>query len=352
MRARHAKGLFVGALLALAGCHDPVTEVVLVVDTDLAVPSEVELMTIEIDGKVISRLNYELGPGDFPATLGLLPSSDVGDRRFDLSVSLFRRQGAMPVALVARRAAIGVRFVPGATKALFVPISRACACQGTVCPNPSPPACADLTSPMLTPFDPTKVSRIQVAGVPDGSVNELKDAAADSPTDVAGDAAGADAVDVSVETATDVSGDAVVDRADAADAPPAKLARGQTCTDGGACADGFCVDGVCCESACTCGTCGGAAPGHCVVAAAGMDPHAECGSFTCNGAGACETACTETFGACSARCASSAHCDGAGKCVPSTTEAGFFCIVGSCMCKQGLSCPAPDGGGAGRCVAN
>jgi len=151
------------------------------------------------------------------------------------------------------------------------------------------------------------------------------------------------------EAGADVAQDAARDAADAAtEAPSAKLPRGHKCGPGDVCADGFCVDGVCCQSACTCGECA-STPGTCVLAPAGSDPLGECGDYACNGAGACETSCAETFGACSTHCGANAHCDGAGKCAPSTTGAGFFCVVGSCMCKPPLTCPAPDGGGAGMC---
>ncbi|HVU50154.1 MAG TPA: hypothetical protein VHL80_05690, partial [Polyangia bacterium] len=135
---------------------------------------------------------------------------------------------------------------------------------------------------------------------------------------------------------------------DTAEAPPAKLPRGHQCGPGDVCADGFCVDGVCCQSACTCGECA-STPGFCTLAAAGTDPRGACGDYACDGAGACETTCPEPFGACSSHCSPNAHCDGAGKCAPSTTGAGLFCVVGSCMCKPPLTCPAPDGGGAGIC---
>lgn len=332
------------ALLVAAGCHDPVTEVVVVVDTNLAVPTDFELLTLEISpaSQHIQRESYDLGSPNapaFPLTLGLVPGGVPGDEPFDVTAALLHREGSS-TTIVVQRKATGVRFVKGATRALTLFFPSACACHGTNCPNPALSECNDLVAPTLPPFDGKHIPRLMPT---DGGTLDAR-GELDASTDVAADLGVDQAPEVGVPDApSDASQDAP---SDAAPEAPAKLPRGHACGAKAECEDGFCVDGVCCESACTCGTCN-ATPGTCARAAAGTDPHGDCGSFTCNGAGACETACPESFGACSTRCASGAHCDGAGKCVPSTTEAGYFCVVGSCMCKPGLTCPAPDGGGAG-----
>ena len=276
-----------------------------------------------------------------------MPGDTAGYGPFDVTVSLLDHTAANP--LIATRKATGVRFVRGETRVLFLGLPRACACQGTSCPNALEASCADLVDPMLAPFDPKHLPRViggDAGVVADGGADAASiegggdGTTADAPDDHPALEAGADLA--SSDGAKDAPGDAV------AEAPRVRLPRGQACGSNDACQSLFCVDGVCCESACTCGTCS-ATPGTCAAAAAGTDPHGDCGAFTCNGAGACETTCAEGFGACSTHCAPAAHCDGAGVCVPSTTEAGLHCVVGSCMCKPPLTCPAPDGGGAGVC---
>jgi hypothetical protein len=72
-------------------------------------------------------------------------------------------------------------------------------------------------------------------------------------------------------------------------------AGGQPCEVGTQCGTGHCVDHVCCDTACSgpCLTCAlASAPGTCSPAAAGTDPHLDCGSGSpcdsvCDAAGAC-----------------------------------------------------------------
>jgi hypothetical protein len=367
------------ALLGFAGCHGPVTEVVVVVDTDLSLPAEADTLELHVATQSLDRA-YVYGAASaaattgasaqplpaFPATLGLLPASPL-DAPFSVTASLaFAPAAGSPRRLVVSRTASGVRFVSGERRVLFVSLLRACACAGGSCPDVAgPPACADVTNPSLPAFDPAHLPRVlpadggSTADASDGATTE----AGDSPADRSGD--------VGVETRVDAVADANADRPDdgahgdapsdisAADATldardsavetPQLLPRGHTCTANAQCQDTFCVDGHCCESACACGACGGATPGACAPATAGTDPHAACGAFTCNGAGACTTTCAEGFGSCSSACASGSHCDGQGRCSVSNTGAGLFCITGSCLCQAGLTCVAPDAGGAGRC---
>jgi hypothetical protein len=383
-----ASGIVVGlaaSLLALPGCHDPITEVVVVVDTDLSLPAQANILQLDVtsqNGQVNRPFVYGAGMGGappgaglpgpplptFPATLGLVPGNGQGGP-FSVTATLFAADPPKFVpARVVQRKVSGISFVHGEKRVVFISLLRACVCQGTSCPDPrTASACADVTNPPLTVFDPGHLPRVPAGdgGVAqDGSVDLVFDAPGpdvifDGDTDVHPDGlpdglpdlaperspeAGVDSAPL--DAATETTSDAVDG---AIETPPALFGRGQSCSANGQCQDGFCVDSVCCQSACACGTCGGGKPGTCVPAAAGSDPRNACGAFTCNGAGACETTCAEAFGACSNACKIGSNCDGQGKCVVSTTEAGFFCIVGSCMCKAGLTCPAPDAGGAGKC---
>ena len=47
-----------------------------------------------------------------------------------------------------------VRFVAGEKRMLVLPMSRACACEGTTCPLPGNPACDSLRNPALEPLNP------------------------------------------------------------------------------------------------------------------------------------------------------------------------------------------------------
>jgi hypothetical protein len=358
MRAFWERALLATALLAAVGCHDAVTEIVLVIDTDLSVPSEVDLLVLELDTPAgVVRSRYELGGASaaatkFPATVGLVPGDAGGYGPFGITASLLHTTPDGAGIIVVHRTVAGLRFVRGSTRVLFLSLLRACDCQGTTCPNALDPACSDLDNPTLTPFDPVHLPRVTKT---DGGATPTPDAGAEVslPPDGAGAEAPPDlAVDLRPEVAPDAAAD--VTSADVRDAPPeaapAKLARGHVCAGGDQCLEGFCIDGVCCESACTCGTCGGATPGRCAPAVAGTDPHDDCGSFVCDGAGKCVTTCPEGFGACSTVCKVGSHCDGAGTCMPSTTDVGLHCIGGSCMCKPGLTCVVPDAGGAGTCT--
>ena len=365
------------AALALAGCHSPVTEVVVVVDTDLSLPADADTLELHVATQSLDHA-YVYGaasaaatPGasaqplpTFPATLGLVPAGAL-DAPFSVTASLaFAPAGGAARRLVVSRTVSGVRFVSGERRVLFVSLLRACVCAGGSCPDVAgPPACADVTSPSLPAFDPAHLPRVlptdggATADASDGAATEAgsADRPADAGIEAAMDAvadANADRPDdgARVDAPSDVSAaDATPDAGDGAVETPPLLPRGHTCTANGQCQDTFCVDGHCCESACACGTCGGATPGACAPATAGTDPHAACGAFTCNGAGACTTTCAEGFGSCSSACASGAHCDGQGRCAVSNTGAGLFCIAGSCLCQAGLTCVAPDAGGAGQC---
>jgi hypothetical protein len=344
-----------------AGCERSATEVVLVIDTDLSLPDQADTLSVRIASASFNQ-GLEFGPGNlaagymtlpsFPTSLGILPHAGEADAPFDVTVALETTRGAMASTQpIVQRSATGVHFVEGQTRLLFIALPRSCACAGTQCPSPlSSPQCADLVAPVLSAFDPAHLPRVSE----DGGVAP-PDAAASTDAD-------ADAADAPFDTASDVAHDAAVESAgdgafEARDAAADALSdvalnpNGYTCTDKATCASGSCVDNVCCENACTCGTCGGATPGTCTPAAAGTDPRNACGAYTCDGAGACRTTCPEAaFGACSTSCKTGESCNGAGACTVSSTGPGFFCVVGTCMCQGTLTCQAPDGGGAGKCL--
>jgi len=156
--ARVCRTIVALSSLALAGCRDDLTEVALVVESDLQVPSEVDGMDVaSIDGGFAPQLNsFFFGSGvpltPFPLSVGF--ASGGITTSFSITVRLFADsfQGTTP-GLVMSRTVTDIRFVPGRTMMLVLPMNRVCACQGTSCP--SDPACDNITRPTLVPFDPT-----------------------------------------------------------------------------------------------------------------------------------------------------------------------------------------------------
>jgi hypothetical protein len=148
------------SLLAVAGCHDPVTEVVLVLESDVVVPLEADMLQLATiagpSAPVLNDFNAvttqdPLFSGAFPLSMGF--GSAGATRAFSVTVQLLRN-AAFPATIVVSRTITNIRFVDQQTMMLTVPLFRACACQGTSCPNPGDPDCDNLASPALQPFDP------------------------------------------------------------------------------------------------------------------------------------------------------------------------------------------------------
>jgi hypothetical protein len=144
-------------LLLLAGCHEDLTQVVLVVQSDLSVPNDVDGMDVTaIEGPFAPPVNpffnqfgQTLGP--FPLSVGF--QSGGLTTSFSAVVRLFRGAFSSPT-LVMSRNVTGVEFVDQQTMMLLFPMNRACACQGTSCPSPGNPECDNVNNPELLPFDP------------------------------------------------------------------------------------------------------------------------------------------------------------------------------------------------------
>ncbi len=145
-------------LLVLAGCHDDLTQVVLVVQSDLSVPTDVDGMDVSaIEGPFAPPVNpffnqfgQTLPP--FPLSVGF--QSGGATRNFSAVVRLLRNAFSATPTLVMSRIVTDVRFVDQQTMMLLFPMNRACACQGTSCPSPGNPECDNMDNPELLPFDP------------------------------------------------------------------------------------------------------------------------------------------------------------------------------------------------------
>jgi len=131
------------AALMLGGCGD-VTEVVMVVDSDLTIPNDVDTIDIRVgsNGDAFTQPLVVL-----PATMGFLQG---GSSAFSVNVQLIRSRDR---ATVVGRSASDVRFVEGRIMMLVLMLPAACACDGTNCPSPDTnPDCDSLVTPKLEPF--------------------------------------------------------------------------------------------------------------------------------------------------------------------------------------------------------
>lgn len=160
MRIRTGLAL-TGALLlslALAGCRDELTQVVLVVQSDLVIPTQVDGMDISaVEGPFEPPVNrFFSGSGflpQFPLSIGF--QSGGATHSFSVVVRLFVGVNQSTTAqLVMSRAAIDVRFVDEKTMMLVFPMRSSCACDGTTCPSVGNPECDNMDNPELLPFDP------------------------------------------------------------------------------------------------------------------------------------------------------------------------------------------------------
>jgi len=159
MTAKARVGLALSlSLMSATGCRDDLSEVVLVVDSDLIVPTEVEGFDLAIAPGPIAPplgLTFFVPPiSGFPLSVGFVSQSETTS--FSFVVRLFANVAMMPPEIVVSRTVSDVRFVSGETVMLRLTLPRVCACHGTSCPLPGNPACDNLSNPRLEPFDPDK----------------------------------------------------------------------------------------------------------------------------------------------------------------------------------------------------
>ena len=131
--------LFAAAsILPLVGC-DP-TEVVVVVDTDEPLSSELDVINFQIGGPDFAPSFTATAPASrLPATLGV--TTQGHDQAFNVFVTL--NQGLSNVPVLTRNA-LDVPFSTNEELVLFLPLLKACACEGTNCANATDPNCLDL----------------------------------------------------------------------------------------------------------------------------------------------------------------------------------------------------------------
>jgi hypothetical protein len=181
-RTRLLAALVAVAAAPTAGCFPDATEVVVVVDTDLALGEFGSIGLSIANGSNSSfsqTATFISGQMQLPATIGVVPSNGVAD--FTVTAVLwppgvfdggsgpqrppaFPGMGtpAGPIPLVTRKAS-HARFVSGEQRVLFLPLQRVCLCAGTSCPHALDVECRELMSPTLPSFDPDHLPRIAPA---------------------------------------------------------------------------------------------------------------------------------------------------------------------------------------------
>jgi hypothetical protein len=132
-RRRRLQTFAAASLLALLGCGKdatPLTQMVVVVDSDLRVPSELDAIAIEVSGAAaLPQADADLTTQGLPRSLGLVHS---GGTLGPFDVIVHGLHGGSVV--VTRRASVSFR--EGVTLELAVPLERACA-------GANAPSCAD-----------------------------------------------------------------------------------------------------------------------------------------------------------------------------------------------------------------
>jgi hypothetical protein len=143
----------------VCGCHDPVTEVVVVMQSDLSIPAETESVAFSVNPGPVSPGIGSFPQGSslfgraFPLSIGFTSGGETPN--FSITLQLLRAVNQFGVASIAvSRTVTDIRFVDQKTMMLVLPFLRACACDGTSCPSTDNPDCDSLQNPALRPFDP------------------------------------------------------------------------------------------------------------------------------------------------------------------------------------------------------
>ncbi|MDO9016936.1 MAG: hypothetical protein Q8S73_20275 [Deltaproteobacteria bacterium] len=337
---------------ALAACASPRTELVIVVDTDLQVPTEVDRIEVTVGGPSGRSVTSvaTLGPGaSLPLTLGAVPGDGVA-----LSPVTITAVALLQSRTIVDRV-IRTGFVAGERR--LVPIHLVRTCIGMRCPDGqvcAPEGCvpAEVPANRWPPFSGA-ISRLDAGAPPNapdvGPASFDASDGGEAPVDgAAGDAPSTDAPSVTIDVAQGADAP-VLDRptafdagatdaprdvpggVDAVDVVDAGCDEAQVCPAALACCAGACVDLQ--RTIGSCGACGAACPSR---------PNA---ASRC-AAGRCDFACGAGFGdcdgaadnGCETALDTEADCGGCGQsCRP--THAAGVCRAGACgivRCEAGF----------------
>jgi hypothetical protein len=308
--------LTAACLLFTAGCHTPLTEIVIQTNTDLRVPSDLDEVRFEIDGRpigardVVVRSATLSGPSasELPIVLGLLHEGDAPFGPIEVR-AIGLRQGAEVV-----RNATTTYFVR--ERSVLLPLDLWAACADVVCPSnevcSSNGACIDVDAGVDAGIDSGSVDAGMDSGTPDAGPPDAGPYCL--PTDECFDGCGCGggcSCDLKCSSGDTCYGSFCSD-------------PGTTCKykgDGAAYFDFSCLNGA-----------------YCVT---DVRNHAVVGNFVCN-ASECWTRCKD-----SNYCP--IHCDNAASCVlvcEAATNCGFAtCYAGIVDCGGGVftcnhACPS------------
>ncbi len=331
MTARRASAglssVLLAAGLALAGCAE-LTEVLVVIDTDLAVPAELDELRVDVIGPdgVARRSEGRLsGPDELPRTLALVHR---GGALGPVSVTVTGIAAGSNV--VQRRARFD--FVPGETRVLRMTLLGACAatrCVGDVTCGEN--GCRPILVPAeeLEPYSPDAIRRTDAGASPDGGVDASVDACVPSveacnERDDDCDGRTDEGFDLQTDPAN-CGGCGAACAVDPVNASSACVAGGclVTCDDGFLDCDST-VEG--CESSdrapATCGGC----TSPCEGATPLCEPRAD--------GNVCTDACPGGFAVCSGSCVDTEsdplHCGTCGMACPKRPNATRTCMAGDC----------------------
>jgi hypothetical protein len=111
------------ALVAMVGCRSrPAAELVVVVDSDLDVPAELDGVRVSVNGRVVGERTLA-NTLELPATLTLIPKGDPAE------ALLITAEGTLGGRVVARQE-VHTGFVPGSARQLAIFLAEQC---GTSC---------------------------------------------------------------------------------------------------------------------------------------------------------------------------------------------------------------------------
>lgn len=164
-RRRAARVASVALVVGLSACGEPTlrTQIVAIVDSDLAVPDELDSIAIEVEPvQASAAAAVDLREHGLPSSLGLL---HVGGPLGPIEVVAFGRLGEAQV--VERRAIVS--FVQDQTLELRLPLTRACAERRPPCKNETTcdqGTCVPAEQPELPVFGGELASFAEDAGHP------------------------------------------------------------------------------------------------------------------------------------------------------------------------------------------
>ncbi len=329
--------LALGLALALASCQSPLTQLVIVVDTDLGAPGEIDAIELEVvqpDGMSETLPTVLTGSAtELPITLGLV------HRGGPLGAIAITARGRRGTTIVLTRA-IRTEFVAGQTRLVRLDLTADCeavscpdqTCASGVCTSVDVPGAAlpafDGTTPPLDASDAMDAGPAVDAG--DGGAGVDADSRVDAsrdggPSDVGVDACAA----IELCNSVDDDCDTIVDEGACACDPVCMLDHATAvCSVGGLCAVRSCETGFgdCdtmastgCERSLTtladCGSCGrgcsspdgvtDCSAGRCVVSSCSSGSRGDCNMDASDGCesalnteahcGSCDIACTGTL---------------------------------------------------------